>query len=108
MTIETLLFLFAATLLYWLWSASGVRAETALAAARALCTRAGVQLLDGSVVFIGLRPSRARGGLRWRWRYRYEDSNDGVNRTCGTISVIGRSLDQASLPVGPAPPNALN
>ena len=99
MTLETLLFLIVATLAFWIWSAGGVRAEAALAAARSLCARAGVQLLDGSVVFVGLRPVRSHRGINWRWRDRYEYSNDGINRASGTISVIGRHVDQATLPV---------
>ena len=98
MPVETLVFLFIATVLFWLWSASRARAETALAVARNLCARAGVQLLDGSVVFIGLRPARTRNGLVWRWRYRYEYSSDSVNRSLGTISIVGREADHATLP----------
>lgn len=101
MTVDTLIFLMAATVAFWLWSAGGIRAEVALAATRELCARAGVQLLDGSVVFIGLRPVRTRAGLSWRWRYRYEYSADGVSRSHGTISVIGRQVDQATLPASP-------
>ncbi len=108
MTIDTLIFLMAATLAFWFWSAGGIRAAVALAAARELCARAGVQLLDGSVVFIGLRPVRSRTGLNWRWRYRYEYSADGISRSHGTISVIGRHVDQATLPALPHQDSALH
>jgi len=108
MTVQTLIFLFAATVLFWFWSTSRERAETALTVARNLCARAGVQLLDGSVVFIGLRLGRGRGGLAWRWRYRYEYSSDAVNRSAGMISIIGREADYATLPETAAERPALN
>ncbi len=107
MPVETLFFLFFATVLFWFWSASRARAETALAVARNLCARAGVQLLDGSVVFIGLRPVRGRSGFAWRWRYRYEYSSDAINRSLGTISIVGRDADHATLPEAAAQPPAL-
>lgn len=108
MPIETVIFLFVATLGFWLWSASRARAETALAVARGLCARAGVQLLDGGVVFIGLKPVRSHNGWGWRWRYRYEYSSDAVSRSVGTISVVGREADHATLPETPLRDPALH
>lgn len=101
MSVDTLIFLAVVTVGFWFWSASRARAETALAAARQLCANAGVQLLDGSVVFTGLRPFKARSGWGWRWRYRYEYSSDGVGRRAGIIAVVGHDTEYASLPESP-------
>jgi hypothetical protein len=100
MNVDTLILLALLTVGFWFWSASRVRAEAALASARQVCAAAGVQLLDGSVVFIGLRPFRSRSGWSWRWRYRYEYSNDGIGRRTGLIAVVGREVDYVSLPEG--------
>ena len=67
--------------------------ELALLAARNACARAGVQLLDATVVVQRLSASRDADG-RWRlWRqFRFEYSVDGYQRERGHIIMLGQRL----------------
>jgi hypothetical protein len=75
-------------LLYWM---SAMRArEVALRAARLVCNREQLQLLDESVVLNRLRPARCPGGQAcWRRRYGFEFSDEDGNRRAGEVELLG-------------------
>ncbi|MEM0955226.1 MAG: DUF3301 domain-containing protein [Pseudomonadota bacterium] len=97
-----LLFALGGSGLYFL-TALRVR-ELALIAARRACDRAGVQLLDATVVVERLSASRDSEG-RWRlWRqYRFEYSVEGVERERGHIIMLGQRLQAVVMAEHPAP-----
>lgn len=82
--------------LYW-FSAAEAR-ERARAYAQAACARAGVQLLDGTVVLRRLRLRRAAEGLLLERRFAFEFSPDSVSRVQGWIDLRGRELVSATVP----------
>ena len=65
--------------------------------ARDVCTRAGVQFLDSSVVQTGVRIERGGTGLVLVRRYRFEFATDGRTRHVGEISLRGRRVKVASM-----------
>lgn len=68
---------------------SGLR-ETANHAASRACAAAGLQLLDGTVAFQGLRLIRRSGRPALLLRYRFEYSSDGQDRWPGEVHCVGR------------------
>jgi len=82
--------------LFWIDS---LRArERALAAGRSACRRYGVQLLDETVQFAGLRLARDEDGrLRLRRTYSFEFSDTGDNRRHGAIVMLGGELQDMQL-----------
>jgi hypothetical protein len=91
-----MLLLAAAGTLYW-FSAAEAR-ERARAHAQSACTRAGVQLLDGTVVLRRLRLRRGENGLLLERRFAFEFSPDSVSRVQGWIDLRGRDLVSATVP----------
>ena len=72
--------------------------ERALAAGRGACERYGVQLLDETVQFAGLRLARDEAGrLRLRRTYSFEFSDTGNNRRHGAIVMLGGELQDLQL-----------
>jgi hypothetical protein len=88
--------LIAAAMLFWVDS---LRArERALAAGRAACESYGLQFLDETVAFAGLRFARdAEGRLRLRRTYTFEFSDTGNNRRNGAIVILGAELADLQL-----------
>ncbi len=82
--------------LFWIDS---LRArERALAAGRGACERYGVQLLDETVQFAGLRLARDEAGrLRLQRSYSFEFSDTGNNRRHGAIVMLGGELQDLQL-----------
>ncbi|GIX26824.1 DUF3301 domain-containing protein [Pelomicrobium sp. G1] len=100
MTWEILAFVvLAAGLVFW-YDALRAR-EAALKAGKALCERAGVQLLDETVSVAALGLGRdADGRLAIRRRYRFEYSDTGNNRREGRIVLLGTRVLEARLEWG--------
>jgi hypothetical protein len=88
--------LIVAGLYFWIDSLQA--RERALAAGRSACERYGVQLLDETVEFAGLRLARDdEGRLRLRRTYTFEFSDTGNNRRRGAIVMLGGDLQDMQL-----------
>jgi hypothetical protein len=83
---------------YGFWhSALGAR-EAANRIAREACSRAVVQLLDGTVAFAGLRLGRERGGRFTLLRtYTFDYTSDGFERSQGFIVMAGPHVKSVGL-----------
>lgn len=81
------------------WSVSRQAADTARSAGRRACERAGVQLLDQTVVLsrLGLRRD-GQGRLRVLRQYNFDYSRTGSDRSRGTIGLLGSQLQWISDP----------
>lgn len=87
---STLLLLMAIGILAGTWyRRSGTREAATRAAGRA-CSTAGLQLLDGTVSFTGLRLRISRGKPVIVLRYQFECSRDGEDRWPGEIHCVAR------------------
>lgn len=90
----------------WFWWDGLNKRELAIRAARALCQRTGVQLLDETVALRRLRLARdeyQRARLRREFRFEYSDTGD--NRLPGYVYLLGDRVLDANLilPAAPAP-----
>jgi hypothetical protein len=66
--------------------------------ARGVCTRAGVQFLDSSVIQTGIRVERGGNALLALVRtYRFEFATDGHKRHVGEITLHGRRVRVVSM-----------
>ena len=66
--------------------------------ARGVCTRAGVQFLDSSVIQTGIRVERGgSAGLVLVRTYRFEFATDGQSRHVGEITLRGRKVRVVSM-----------
>lgn len=85
--------LIALCLLAWFWL-DGIKVrEIGIRAARRACEREGVQLLDDTVAFRSLRPSRDEDGrLRLRRVFEFEYSGSGDDRQRGSVVLLGREV----------------
>lgn len=83
---------------YGVWhSALGAR-EAANRIARDTCSRAVVQLLDGTVAFAGLRLGRdSAGRLRLLRTYTFDYTRDGFERAQGFIVMAGPNVQTVGL-----------
>lgn len=82
----------------WAWHTSLAAREFANRIAAETCTRAGVQLLDGTVAMLKLAPARsADGRLVLRRTYVFDYSEDGYERRRGFVVLTGLSLDSVGL-----------
>jgi hypothetical protein len=88
---------------YRVWhSALGAR-EEANRIARDACSRAVVQLLDGTVAFAGFRLSRdARGKIQLLRTYTFDYTSDGFERAQGFIVMAGLHLQAVGLAGSPS------
>ena len=85
-------------LLAFAWHASVAARAVANAAAHEACERAGLQLLDGTVVFKSWRAGRGPGGGPALVRtYLFDYSDDGATRRQGFVILRGRSVDVVGL-----------
>jgi len=91
-----LLSLLGAGAVYW-WQ-SGVYKGRALELADAHCRRLDLQLLDQSMVIVGLWPVRGAGGrLLLRRRYQFEFASLGDRRYRGELVLHGLALQSIDL-----------
>jgi hypothetical protein len=95
-----LLIVIAATLAmgYKAWQLSLDAREAANRIAKDTCSRAVVQLLDGTVAFAGFRLTRdARGKRRLLRTYTFDYTSDGFERAQGFIVLAGQRLEAVGL-----------
>jgi len=74
----------------WFWWDGIKKRELAIQAARIVCQRAGVQLLDDTVALLSLRLGRdenQRARLSRDFRFEYSDTGD--NRMPGRVLLLG-------------------
>jgi hypothetical protein len=76
--------------------------ERAIAHARHLCERHGLQLLDDSVGLHRLRAQWQRGGLHVTREYRFETSRGGDDRQAASITLRDNRVVGSQLPAGDA------
>ena len=87
------------------WQASTSAREHAATYVEQACREAGVQWLDGTVVFRRLELARDRDGSRHlRRTYVFEYCDDGVSRRQGFIALRGADLEWVGF--GPTGMNA--
>ena len=84
---------------YKVWQVSLDAREAANRVAKDTCSRAVVQLLDGTVAFAGLSVGRAAGGKRRLLRtYTFDYTNDGIERYQGfVVLAAGNRLEAVGL-----------
>ena len=105
MSEDLLLLIFVAAGLaggYKVWQLSLDAREAANRIARDTCSRAVVQLLDGTVAFAGFRLTRdARGKRRLLRTYTFDYTSDGFERAQGFIVLDGLRLQAVGLAGNP-------
>jgi hypothetical protein len=85
-------------LVYRIWQTALDARETANRVARETCSRAVVQLLDGTVAFAGFRLQRNPNGRRRLLRtYTFDYTRDGFERSQGFVVLSGRQLEAVGL-----------
>lgn len=85
--------------LFW-WEGLKKR-ELAMQAARVVCQRSGVQLLDETVALKGMKPRRDDDQrLRLQREFRFEYSDNGDNRLPGMIVMLGNRVLSVDLQAG--------
>jgi hypothetical protein len=83
---------------YKIWQISLDSREAANRIAKDTCSRAVVQLLDGTVAFAGFRLARdARGKRRLQRTYTFDYTSDGFERSQGFIVLAGGRLEAVGL-----------
>jgi hypothetical protein len=88
---------------YKIWQVSLDTREAANRIARDTCSRAVVQLLDGTVAFAGFRLTRdARGKRRLLRTYTFDYTSDGFERAQGFIVLAGGRLEAVGLAGSPS------
>ncbi len=95
------LLIFAAAALaagYRAWQLALDAREAANRIAKDTCSRAVVQLLDGTVAFAGFRWTRDSGGRRRLLRtYTFDYTSDGFERAQGFVVLAGLRLEAVGL-----------
>ena len=87
---------------YKIWQTSLDAREAANRIARETCSRAVVQLLDGTVAFAGFRWVRRPTGSRRLLRtYTFDYTSDGFERAQGFIVLAGLDLEAVGLAGSP-------
>jgi Protein of unknown function (DUF3301) len=88
---------------YKVWQISLDAREAANRIAKETCSRAVVQLLDGTVAFAGFRMARdSRGKRRLLRTYTFDYTNDGFERSQGFIVLAGGRLEAVGLAGSPS------
>jgi hypothetical protein len=85
--------------LWLLWHSALEAREAANRIAREACSRAVVQLLDGTVAFAGFRLSRSihDGRRRLLRTYTFDYTSDGFERSQGFVVMAGRQVEAVGL-----------
>jgi len=88
---------------YRVWHSSLDAREEANRIAREACSRAVVQLLDGTVAFAGFRLTRdSRGKRRLLRTYTFDYTSDGFERAQGFIVMDGSHVQSVGLAGSPS------
>jgi hypothetical protein len=83
---------------YKYWQVAMEAREAANRIAKDTCSRAVVQLLDGTVAFSGFRLVKdAQGRRRLQRTYTFDYTNDGLERFQGFIVLAGGRLEAVGL-----------
>jgi len=92
------LFLVVLAVLAWFWWDSLQKRELAVRAARSVCERASVQLLDDSVVLSRMRLKRDKNQRAKLYReFSFEYSSVGDDRQAGRVYLLGEIVLSADL-----------
>ena len=91
-----------AAIAMWWYHALRLR-ERAIAHARHLCERHGLQLLDDSVALHRLRMNWRHRSLHVTREYRFDTSLGGNDRRAASITLLGDRIVSASVPEHEAP-----
>ncbi|HUO80540.1 MAG TPA: DUF3301 domain-containing protein [Steroidobacteraceae bacterium] len=83
--------------LVFAWRAGVEARAVAFAAAHEACERAGLQLLDATVVFKSWRAGRAARGLALYRTYLFDYSEDGTTRRQGFVILRGHEIEIVGL-----------
>ncbi|MGD8843628.1 MAG: DUF3301 domain-containing protein [Gammaproteobacteria bacterium] len=83
--------------LVWFWLSTLRVRELALDAARDVCRRQDLQLLDATVALQRLTLRRSAGQVRLERTFRFSYSDDGVARSSGFVITIGNRVEQVGL-----------
>ena len=94
---ELAAFAVAGAVLVFVWRASVEARAVAFDAAHEACERAGLQLLDGTVVFKTWRAGRAGGGYHLYRTYLFDYSEDGASRRQGFVVLRGHEIEVVGL-----------
>jgi hypothetical protein len=86
-----------AAIAVWWYHALRLR-ERAIAHARDLCERHGLQLLDDSVALHRVRMGWRHGALRVTREYRFDTSLGGNDRRAASITLLGERIVASSVP----------
>jgi hypothetical protein len=90
----------------WFWADSMRAREVALDIGRRSCAAEGVQFLDWTVSLRRMRLARDEDGrLRILRTYDFEFSESGDDRSRGSVTLLGRSVQVLDLPVAAPPPS---
>src|SRR5450631_970798 len=88
---------------YRVWQRSLDAREAANRIAKDTCSRAVVQLLDGTVAFAGFQLTRdSRGKRRLLRTYTFDYTSDGFERAQGFIVLAGQRLEAVGLAGSPS------
>ncbi|KOR31530.1 hypothetical protein TI04_00250 [Achromatium sp. WMS2] len=91
------LLLIVLALLSWFWLDSVQTKELAIGICQTKCRLAGIQFLDETVAIKKLRIRWGADGLCWSRTYGFEISTDNVNRAAGSITMLGKTLEDLNL-----------
>jgi len=84
-------------LVIWFWLDTLQVREHALHAARDICDRQQLQLLDATVTLHGLRLHRSVGRFELRRTFQFTYSSDGNSREIGFVITLGNRVEQVGL-----------
>ena len=85
--------LIVAALLAWFWFDSFKARDVGIRAAKAICAREELQLLDYTVSIASMRPARDENGQLVVGRvYSFEYSDTGDNRRSGSVVLLGQNV----------------
>jgi hypothetical protein len=84
---------------FLLWQKHVDAREVARVFASRLCQEHGVQLLDQTVVFRGMRLAGRSAGLGIARSFSFDFSRDGVDRRRGIVTLVGTRLESSVMPM---------
>jgi hypothetical protein len=90
---STLVLICLAAGIVWFWQDSLRAREHANRAAMEACERLGLQFLDGTAAFSGLRFARARGALNLRRTYVFDYTANSIERRQGFVILLGHRIE---------------
>ena len=94
----TLVMLFVAVAVSFLWRSTMAAKESAVRACKSACRSYDVQLLDDTVALLGIALVRTpRQLVTLRRVYGFEFSQSGTERKAGTITLLGDGLETIHL-----------